>query len=57
MRGWRPNPGTVSEAEEQLRAILTSDSNIAVIIFICLDAAAYYACFEDSVIPARQGND
>jgi hypothetical protein len=57
MKGWRPNPATVTEAEEQLQAILTSTSNIAAVIYICLDAAAYYACFEDSVIPARQGND
>jgi hypothetical protein len=47
----------VTEAEEQLRTLLSTDTSVAAVVFFCLDAAAYYACFEDSVIPARQGND
>jgi hypothetical protein len=47
----------VTEAEEQLRSILATETSVAAVVFLCLDAAAYYACYEDSVIPARQGND
>jgi hypothetical protein len=57
MRSWRPNPGTVTEAEEALKAALASCNTVSAIIFFCLDAAAFYACYEDSVVPARQGLD
>jgi hypothetical protein len=57
MKSWRPNPGTVTDAEESLKRALNSYTDIAAVIYFCLDSAAYCACFEDSVVPARQGLD
>jgi hypothetical protein len=53
---WRPNTQTVSEALADLHIAISEHSNIAAVMYFCLDAAAFYAMTEDSIIPiAKDG--
>jgi hypothetical protein len=56
MKCWRPNSSTVDEALAALQEALLNNSNIIAIIYFCLDSAAFYALYEDSIIPARPFN-
>jgi hypothetical protein len=53
---WRPNTQTVLEALADLHVPISEHSNIAAVIYFCLDAAAFYAMTEYSIIPiAKDG--
>jgi hypothetical protein len=48
---WKPNSMTVSTGLAELEQILKTTSNVAAVIFTCLDGAAFYAMTDDSIIP------
>jgi hypothetical protein len=56
MKCWRPNSSTVEETLTALQKALTDNSNITAIIYFCLDSAAFYGLYEDSILPARPYN-
>jgi hypothetical protein len=56
-KSWNPNSATVAEALADLEKTLLEAGKVTAIIYMCLDSAAYYSYYEDSIIPARRDLD